>query len=92
MDSLQDIAGQTKIALRLRRQSVAFTALGFVGLGYASVLIAPKLALLLGGNIDVMGVGFIANLGLTFGSLMFLRNAQQFRRQATSLLRSNGEL
>lgn len=87
MDSLRVGSDETRIALRLRRQSLAFTALGVVGLGCASLLIAPKLALLIGGSVEVIGVGFIANLGLAFGSLMFLRNAQQFRRQATSLLR-----
>ena len=92
MDSLQVRSQETRTALRLRRQSLGFTALGVVGLSYAATLIAPKLALLLGGNLDVIGVGFIANLALTFGSLMFLRNAQQFRRQATLLLRSNEEL
>jgi hypothetical protein len=92
MGSLRVSSDQTQMALRLRKQSFAFTTLGVVGLGYASLLIAPKLALLIGGSVEVVGVGFIANLGLVFGSLMFLRNAQQFRRQATSLLRSNGAL
>lgn len=66
-------------------------ALGVVGLSCASLLIAPKVALLVGGSLSVIGVGFVANLALVFGSLMFLRTAQQMHRQADLQLRSDGE-
>ena len=92
MDSLQVRSDHSQVALRLRRQMRMQASLGAVGLGAASFLIAPKLALLFAGSLEPFGVGLIANLALVFGSLMFLRNAQQMRRQATLHLRSNAEL
>ena len=73
-------------------QSGLQSSLGVIGLGAASILIEPKLALLVAGNLEIVGMGLIANLALVFGSLMFLRNAQQLRQQPTSQLRSNGRL
>ena len=91
MNSLQERSNDP-VAVRLQRQSRLQASLGVVGLGGASLLIAPKLALLITGNLEAIGIGLVANLALVFGSLMFLRNARQLRQQRTSQLRSNGEL
>ena len=91
MDSLQERSKDHR-ALRLRTQSRLQASLGVVGLGGASLLIAPKVGLLLGGNLEAVGLGLIANLALVFGSLMFLRNAHQLRQQRKSEPRSNEEL
>jgi hypothetical protein len=64
-----------------RRKSRVNLSLGVIGITGAAVLIYPKAALLLAGDLSVLGVGAVANLALLFGSLMFLRNAQMFRRQ-----------
>ena len=91
MESLQE-RSKDHGAVRLRRQSRLQASLGVVGLGGASLLIAPKVALLLGGNLEAVGLGLIANLALVFGSLMFLRNAHQLRQQRKSQPRSSEEL
>jgi hypothetical protein len=91
MDSLQE-RSKDHGALRLRRQSRLQASLGVVGLGGASLLLAPKVALLLGGNLDAVGLGLIANLALAFGSLMLLRNAHQLRQQRKSQPRPNEKL
>jgi hypothetical protein len=80
MNSLQQ-SDDTQVALRLRSRSRLQAATGVIGLGAGGLLVAPKLALLAAGNLEVIGVGLIANLALVFGSLMFLRNAQQMRRE-----------
>jgi len=72
-------AVQDKQAMRVRRRLVFNASTGVVGLSTASVLLAPKVAALLAGNLAVLGVGAVANLALVFGSLMFLREAQRAR-------------
>jgi hypothetical protein len=59
-----------------------WTSLGVSGLVYAAVLLTPKLLTLGAGNPDVLGTGFVANLALLFGSLMFLREALRARGPA----------
>jgi hypothetical protein len=58
--------------------------MGIVGLAFAAYKIFPKAQRLFAGNLHVLGVGAAANLALVFGSLMFLRNARYFRRQAAA--------
>jgi ABC-type transporter lipoprotein component MlaA len=72
-------AVQEKQAMQVRRRLVFNASAGVVGLSTASVLLAPKVAALLTGNLAVLGVGAVANLALVFGSLMFLREAQRAR-------------
>jgi hypothetical protein len=55
--------------------------LGVIGLSGAAVLLFRKSPQLLAGNIDTVGTGFVANLTLVVGSLMFLREAQLVRSQ-----------
>lgn len=73
---------QERDALSFRRQSWLNLSLGVIGLSYAAVLIYPKAARLIDGDMTVFGVGAVANLALVFGSLMFLRNARIFRARA----------
>ena len=67
-----------------------WATLGVAGLGYAAALLSPKVTALLAGNLGVIGTGFIANLALVFGSLMFLREA--FRARTQLLPRHSEEL
>ena len=58
----------------------------------AAWLIYPKVPHIFAGDPTVFGRGFVANLALVFGSLMFLRNARFFSRQMSEPTRSNEEL
>lgn len=66
-------------AATARRQVAWNASLGVTGLGLASILMTPKIAALVAGNVAVLGTGAVANLALVFGSLMFLREAQRAR-------------
>jgi hypothetical protein len=68
----------------LRRRVILSTSLGATGLGAASLLMFPKLAALMSGSLEVIGLGAVANLALVFGSLMFLREAQSARALLSS--------
>ena len=59
------------------RRVLLDAGLGVTGLGYAVFLAAPKVAAIMAGSLEVVGVGLIANLALAFGSLMLLREAQR---------------
>ena len=66
------------------RQARLNLVLGVSGLTCAAVLIYPKAARLVDGDLTALGVGAVANLALVFGSLMFLRNWRLFRAAAPS--------
>ena len=78
-----------KPANAMRRRVVLNTSLGTLGLGVASWLIYPKVAVFMIGGVGALGMGLVANLALVFGSLMFLREAQRARGLTRS--RPDGE-
>lgn len=73
-----------------RGRSALPASLSILGLATGVVLLTPKIVALLAGDLAVIGTGFVANLALIFGSLMFLREALRIRRQAPP--RHDGEL
>jgi hypothetical protein len=72
-------AAVTTTSGRALRRVVINASFGTLGLGTASLLLYPKIAALVAGGGLSLGTGFVANLALVFGSLMFLREAQRAR-------------
>lgn len=82
LSRLRSAQPSTTVGKPLRRRVAWNASLGVTGLGIASILVAPKVAALVAGNLAVLGTGAVANLALVFGSLMFLREAQRARAVA----------
>ena len=75
-----------------RVQARVHAFLGVAGLAKAMLLLYPKVPRILAADSSVFGRGLLANLALVFGSLMFLRNARFFSKQAVPRTRVDEEL